>query len=103
MDIALQTVEYLANEDNYLPYSAALSELSYVDDMLERTELYGAFCVICKITSVNCNITSVNYQLTSVNYNITSVNYQLTSVNYNITSVNYKITSVNYMYLFWNA
>jgi hypothetical protein len=45
MDIALQTVEYLANEDNYLPYSAALSELSYVDDMLERTELYGAFSV----------------------------------------------------------
>jgi hypothetical protein len=45
MDIALQTVEYLANEDNYLPYSAALDELKYVDDMLERTELYGAFSV----------------------------------------------------------
>ena len=45
MDIALQTVEYLANEDNYVPYSAALDELGYVDDMLERTELYGAFSV----------------------------------------------------------
>ena len=50
MDIALQTVEYLANEDNYLPYSAALSELSYVDDMLERTELYGAFSKFMKTT-----------------------------------------------------
>lgn len=45
MSIALQTVEYMSTEDNFLPYSAASGELLYVEDMLERTALFGAFSV----------------------------------------------------------
>ncbi|KAK7096269.1 hypothetical protein V1264_005581 [Littorina saxatilis] len=43
MEIALQTVEYLQNEMDYLPWDVATSELSYVDTMLSRTGLYGDF------------------------------------------------------------
>ncbi|XP_052084132.1 aminopeptidase N-like isoform X2 [Mytilus californianus] len=50
MSIALQTVEYLSTEDNFLPYSAASGELLYVEDMLERTALFGAFSKFMKAT-----------------------------------------------------
>ncbi|CAG2231963.1 ANPEP [Mytilus edulis] len=50
MSIALQTVEYMSTEDNFLPYSAALGELLYVEDMLERTALFGAFSKFMKAT-----------------------------------------------------
>ena len=45
MKIALQTVNYLANEREYIVWEAALGELGYVDAMLERTSLYGSFAV----------------------------------------------------------
>ncbi|XP_076080852.1 aminopeptidase N-like isoform X2 [Mytilus galloprovincialis] len=50
MSIALQTVEYMSTEDNFLPYSAASGELLYVEDMLERTALFGAFSKFMKAT-----------------------------------------------------
>ncbi|XP_069101890.1 uncharacterized protein [Argopecten irradians] len=43
MTVALDTLEYLANEIDYVPWSAATSELSYVETMLVRTPLYGQF------------------------------------------------------------
>ena len=45
MEIALQTVEYLHREMDYVPWAAAGDELSYVDTMLSRTALYGQFQV----------------------------------------------------------
>ncbi|KAL8559955.1 hypothetical protein ACOMHN_041426 [Nucella lapillus] len=43
MDIALQTVEYLHQELDYVPWKVASDQLSYVDTMLSRTSLYGHF------------------------------------------------------------
>ena len=45
MEIALQTVEYLHREMDYVPWAAAGDELRYVDTMLSRTALYGKFQV----------------------------------------------------------
>ncbi|CAC5387007.1 ANPEP [Mytilus coruscus] len=50
MNIALQTVEYLSTEEHFLPYSAASEELLYVDGMIERTALFGAFSKFMKAT-----------------------------------------------------
>ncbi|CAG2230690.1 ANPEP [Mytilus edulis] len=38
--IALQTLEYLSMEDSYFPFYAALTEITYVRNMLERTDIY---------------------------------------------------------------
>ncbi|XP_021377931.1 uncharacterized protein LOC110466016 isoform X1 [Mizuhopecten yessoensis] len=43
LTIALDTMEYLGNELDYVPWSAAIGELSYVEEMLVRTPLYGQF------------------------------------------------------------
>ena len=43
--IALDTLNYLNKEDDYLPWSAVLRELGYLDDMLSTTEIYGEFQV----------------------------------------------------------
>ncbi|XP_062596000.1 aminopeptidase N-like [Saccostrea cucullata] len=43
MTIALKTVNYLDKETEFVAWQAALRELGYVDTMLERTSLYGAF------------------------------------------------------------
>ncbi|XP_076438803.1 LOW QUALITY PROTEIN: aminopeptidase N-like [Babylonia areolata] len=40
MEIALQTVEYLHNELDYVAWAVASDQLSYVDMMLSRTALY---------------------------------------------------------------
>ena len=45
MEIALQTVEYLDKERDYVPWEAAGSELGYVGTMLQRHPLYGGFKV----------------------------------------------------------
>ena len=42
---ALQVVDYLTEELDYVPWSAATTELSYVDQMLRRTAIYGNFQV----------------------------------------------------------
>lgn len=45
MDIALQTTDYLSKERDYMPWSAASSQLSFVSSMLARHPLYGSFAV----------------------------------------------------------
>lgn len=45
MEIALQTIEYLGSEMDYVPWQAAQTELSYVRRMLVRTSLYGKYKV----------------------------------------------------------
>ena len=45
IDIALRTLEYLNTEEDYVPWVAAIRQLSYVDRMLKRTSLYGTFKV----------------------------------------------------------
>ena len=42
-DLALKQTEYLKNEKEYVPWSAALSGLSYLDEMLGRDQIYGNF------------------------------------------------------------
>ncbi|KAJ8311772.1 hypothetical protein KUTeg_011127 [Tegillarca granosa] len=43
MEIAVKTLEYLDKETDYLPWRTAITELSYVSNMLERSELFGEF------------------------------------------------------------
>ncbi|XP_056008322.1 putative aminopeptidase-2 isoform X2 [Ostrea edulis] len=43
MEIALQTIEYLGDEMDYVPWTAAEKQLSYVQKMLVRTSLYGKY------------------------------------------------------------
>ena len=40
---ALSLTAYLSKETEYIPWSAALSGLSYVNKMLKRTPAYGDF------------------------------------------------------------
>lgn len=53
MEIALQTMEYLGSEMDYVPWQAAQTELSYVRKMLVRTSLYGKYKV-----SIHCSVLS---------------------------------------------
>lgn len=53
MEIALQTIEYLWSEMDYVPWQAAQTELSYVRKMLVRTSLYGKYKV-----SKHCSVFS---------------------------------------------
>lgn len=50
MDIALKMVEYLGAEMDYVPWYAARHELSYVQKMLTRSNLYGKFKVLSTCT-----------------------------------------------------
>lgn len=50
MDIALKMVEYLGAEIDYVPWYAARQELSYVQKMLTRSNLYGKFKVLSTCT-----------------------------------------------------
>ncbi|XP_053387330.1 aminopeptidase N-like isoform X1 [Mercenaria mercenaria] len=43
MSLALRTTEYLNNEREWIPWSAASSQLGFVGSMLERHPLYGSF------------------------------------------------------------
>ncbi|KAL5020481.1 hypothetical protein ScPMuIL_003373, partial [Solemya velum] len=43
MKIALETTNYLKNEREYIPFDAALDGLGFIDTMLQRHELFGAF------------------------------------------------------------
>ncbi|XP_076438167.1 uncharacterized protein LOC143277263 isoform X2 [Babylonia areolata] len=43
MDIALETLKVLKNDDDYVPWRAISGELSYLDRMLSRKEIYGMF------------------------------------------------------------
>lgn len=45
MEVALKMVEYLGSEMDYVPWYAARHELSYVQKMLTRSNLYGKFKV----------------------------------------------------------
>jgi len=45
IDVALQTVEYLDKETDFVPWSAAKRELKYLDLMLSKSEVYGDFQV----------------------------------------------------------
>lgn len=42
-DVALNITDYLISEQDYLPWSTALSSLSYIDLMLQSTQHYGLF------------------------------------------------------------
>ena len=44
-ELALDITSYLHKETEYLPWSATLTGLRYLDDMLERTAAYGNFKV----------------------------------------------------------
>ena len=44
-ELALSITSYLHKETEYIPWSAALTGLRYLDDMLERTAAYGKFKV----------------------------------------------------------
>lgn len=46
MDIALDTLNYLDKEEDFIPWQAASSELNYISRMLTYTELNGAFKVV---------------------------------------------------------
>lgn len=46
MDIALQTVDYLSNERDYIPRVAADEQLAYIESMLSLTQHYGNFQVM---------------------------------------------------------
>lgn len=46
MDIALQTVDYLSNEKDYIPRVAADEQLAYIESMLSLTQHYGNFQVM---------------------------------------------------------
>ena len=54
MRIALQTVEYLQNEEEYVPWVTAGSELSYIDTMLSESNIYGLFKVCLLVKSIYC-------------------------------------------------
>ncbi|XP_052787465.1 aminopeptidase N-like isoform X1 [Mya arenaria] len=43
MSIALQSINYLGNEEDYIPWSAATGQLAFVSSMLARHPLFGAF------------------------------------------------------------
>ena len=43
LGIALRTTEYLGNETEYVPWSAASRELMFVSSMLQRNPLYGHY------------------------------------------------------------
>ena len=45
-EIALEVTSYLKNENEYLPWAAALSGIEYIDEMLKGTASYGDFKVI---------------------------------------------------------
>ena len=42
-DTVLSLTSYLKSETDYIPWSAALSGLTYINNMLKRTEAYGDF------------------------------------------------------------
>ncbi|KAK3602015.1 hypothetical protein CHS0354_027018 [Potamilus streckersoni] len=54
MELALNIFQYLDKEREYTPWVAAKVQLSYIDDMLVRTELYGAFekFIISKVSGI---------------------------------------------------
>ncbi|XP_067653154.1 aminopeptidase N-like [Haliotis asinina] len=62
-DVALRTVNYLNGDLDYAPWRAFRRELGYVDNMLERTPLYGMFedfmkkTVEIPFTTLGTNIT----------------------------------------------
>jgi len=41
--LALENIEYLADEVDYMPWAAAIGELNYIGRMLGRTAGYGAY------------------------------------------------------------
>ena len=43
LQTSLSLTSYLAKETDYIPWSAALSGLSYINKMLKRTPAYGDF------------------------------------------------------------
>ena len=47
-DIALDIISYLATEREYTPWSTALSNLEYMQNMLKRTSAFGAYKVNMK-------------------------------------------------------
>ena len=52
LGIALRTTEYLGNETEYVPWSAASRELMFVSSMLQRNPLYGHYEVSLSIGPV---------------------------------------------------
>ena len=52
LGIALRTTEYLGNETEYVPWSAASRELMFVSSMLQRYPLYGYYEVSLSIGPV---------------------------------------------------
>ena len=49
MDIAVQTLEYLQVEEDYVPWVAAEYEFSYIAAMLSESSTYGLFEVHIEI------------------------------------------------------
>ncbi len=43
--IGLRTINYLKNEQEYLPWKSAVNSLGYIDHMLSRSASYGMFQV----------------------------------------------------------
>ena len=44
-EMALNTMEYLSKELEYIPWVTAQRQISYLDYMLRKTDLYGQFQV----------------------------------------------------------
>lgn len=45
-NLALNLTRYLANEEAYVPWASALSNLHFIEDMLSRTQFFGLFQVL---------------------------------------------------------
>ena len=58
MRIALQTTEYLSNETEYVPWSAATGELGFISTMLQFDPLYGEYRVSILATEYLSNTLS---------------------------------------------
>lgn len=58
--IPLQLIGYLPEEPSFLPWHAASRALYQLDKLLDRTEEYSLFSVICHLVNLLSNLKNVN-------------------------------------------
>ena len=70
MSIALSTLDFLQNDDDYVPWRAMSRELTYLDQMLRSSAQYGlfevSFCLLyCAEFELKGNVWSLDFTLVS--------------------------------------